>query len=324
MRKELVPRQSPDLGEYDDSDPAVIKEHMKMFRRANIGLLVTSWWGPNRVEDTTTKDVIMKHPMRGNIKIAIHYETTGRLGDGRDRISNAKTDIEYMCEHYFNHENYYKIDGRPVIFIYVSRKLHNVGTLEEALLTMRSTANKCGTALYLIGDSVFESAPAETETEPFIPFWYFDAVTNYDVYGSAGTYAWYYYWCYSRSSITCNYVSSLDLSFVVSFFAGRPEGSIGYERVDSYYQQQADWKKQAEKESCRYIPAVSPGYNDRGVRMERDHPPLSRRITADAEEGSLFHYQLQHAKQLVDPKLDNMILVNSFNEWHEDTVRVEL
>jgi glycoprotein endo-alpha-1,2-mannosidase len=284
VRKELSPRHQPALGEYNDSDPTVIAQHMKWFRQANIGLLVTSWWGPNGLEDSNTKDVIMGHEHVGNLKIALHYETVGRLGEGTTKIENAKTDIEYMCEHYFDHPNYYKIDERPVIFIYISRLLEAVGTLEKALLTMRSTANKCGKSLFLIGDSVFESAP--DPAVPHVPFWYFDAVTNYDVYGSAG----------------------------------RPEGHVGMERVDNYYLQQAEWKKQALKDECHYIPAVSPGYNDRGVRMQNDHPPLSRRITEDAEEGSLLHYQLQHAKELVDSKVDNMILVNSFNEWHEDTV----
>jgi glycoprotein endo-alpha-1,2-mannosidase len=284
LRKQLTPQHQPVLGEYNDSDPNVIAQHMKWFRQANIGLLVISWWGPNRLEDTNTKDVIMEHEDVGNLKIALHYETSGRLGDGTEKMQNAKTDIEYMCEHYFDHPNYYKIDGRPVIFIYISRKLEAVGTLEEALLTMRSTANKCGQSLFLIGDSVFESAP--NPTVPHVPFWYFDAVTNYDVYGSAG----------------------------------RPEGHVGMEQVDNYYLQQAEWKKQALKEDCHYIPAVSPGYNDRAVRMQNDHPPLSRRITANAEEGSLLHYQLKHAKELADSKVDKMILVNSFNEWHEDTV----
>ncbi|KAG7354339.1 glycosyl hydrolase family 99 protein [Nitzschia inconspicua] len=285
VRKELTPQHQPTLGEYNDSDPKVIAQHMKWFRQANIGLLVTSWWGPNRLEDSNTKDVIMEHEDIGNLKIALHYETQGRLVRGSS-IENAKTDIEYMCEHYFDHPNYYseyKIDGKPVIFIYISRVLESLGTLEEALLTMRSTANKCRQSLYLIGDSVFQSAP--DPTVPHFPFWYFDAVTNYDVYGSAG----------------------------------RPEGHVGMERVDNYYQQQAEWKKQALKDGCHYIPAVSPGYNDRAVRLERDHPPLSRRITADAEEGSLLHYQLKHAKELVESEVDNMILVNSFNEWHEDT-----
>jgi hypothetical protein len=283
MRRDLVPQHVPALGEYNDSDPGIIAHHMKWFRQANIGLLVTSWWGPNRLEDSNTKDVIMEHDDVGNLKIALHYETSSRLGFGVEKISNAKTDIQYMCENYFDHPNYYKIDGRPVLFIYVSRRLHIEGTLEEALLTMISTASKCGHNLYLIGDVVYSSAP--DPNEPHVPFWYFDAVTNYDVYGSSG----------------------------------RPEGHAGTERVDNYYQQQAEWKEQALRDECRYVPAVSPGYNDRGVRIENDHPPLSRRITSRSKEGSLFQYQLKQARELVDSKVDNMILVNSFNEWHEDT-----
>jgi glycoprotein endo-alpha-1,2-mannosidase len=283
MRQDLQPPHQPALGEYNDSDPAVIAQHMSWFRKANIGLLVTSWWGPNRLEDTITKDVIMEHEDVGNLKIAIHYETTGRLGDGFDEVKNVKSDVEYMCEHYFDHPNYYRINGSPVVFLYISRVLQARGTLEEVVLTMRSAASKCGHNMYLIGDSVFESAP--DPNVPYVPFWYFDAVTNYDVYGSAG----------------------------------RPEGFVGTEQVDKYYSQQASWKEEALVEKCHYIPAVSPGYNDRGVRMESDHPPLSRRITSTAQEGSLFHYQLSHAKLLTDENVDRMILVNSFNEWHEDT-----
>lgn len=257
---------------------------MQWFRQANIGLLVTSWWGPNLLEDRNTKDVLMQHKDLGNLQIALHYETVGRLILGRENGTVvALNDIEYMCEHYFDHPNYYKIDGRPVVFIYVSRFLAEVGTLEETLLTMRSSAGKCGHNIYLIGDQVYASAP--NVDEPHVPFWYFDAVTNYDVYGSAG----------------------------------RPQGYAGTESVDQYYEQQAQWRDFAREENCHYIPAVSPGYNDRAVRMEMDHPALSRRVTAGSGEGSLFHYQLKQAKQLVDRKVDNMILVNSFNEWHEDT-----
>lgn len=55
------------------------------------------------------------------------------------------------------------------------------------------------------------------------------------------------------------------------------------------------------------------------MRLASDHPPLSRKLTGDSEEGSLFAYQLSKAKTLVDPDLDNLLVVNSFNEWHEDT-----
>ncbi|MGK3737125.1 MAG: glycoprotein endo-alpha-1,2-mannosidase [Bacillariaceae sp.] len=282
LRQDLIPPQQPALGEYNDSNKQVITQHMKWFRQSNIGLLVTSWWGPNRLEDKNTRNVIMEHEDIGNLKIALHYETTGRIKDNSD-MSVARSDMQYICNNYFDHPNYYKINGRPVLVMYITRKLHTAGVLEEAILTMRSEASKCGHNVYLIGDQVFQTAPDPDEV--FVPFWYFDAVTNYDVYGSNG----------------------------------RPEGYVGKEAVDNYYSEQEKWREQAIKENCRYIPSVSPGYNDRSVRLENDHPPLSRRVTADSEEGSLFWYQLKKALPLVDPMVDNIILVNSFNEWHEDT-----
>lgn len=282
LRQDLIPPQQPALGEYNDSNKEVISQHMTWFRQSNIGLLVTSWWGPNRLEDKNTRNVIMEHEDIGNLKIALHYETTGRIKDSSD-MSVARSDMQYICGNYFDHPNYYKINGRPVLVMYITRKLHSEGVLEEAILTMRSEASKCGHNVYLIGDQVFQNAPDPDEV--FVPFWYFDAVTNYDVYGSNG----------------------------------RPEGYVGKEAVDNYYSEQEKWREQAIKENCRYIPSVSPGYNDRSVRLENDHPPLSRRLTADSEEGSLFWYQLKKALPLVDPLADNIILVNSFNEWHEDT-----
>lgn len=282
LRQDLIPQQEPALGEYNDSEADVTAQHMQWFRQANIGLLVTSWWGPNRREDNTTKNVIMEHEDIGNLKIALHYETTGRINNDGD-MSVPRNDIQYMCENYFDHPNYYKIDGRPVLAVYVTRVLHRDGLLEEALLTMRSEASKCGHNLYLIGDQVFGSAP-DPEDE-LTPFWYFDAVTNYDVYGSTG----------------------------------RPGGYAGKEAVDEYYSEQEEWRDQALKVDTHFIPAVTPGYNNRGAQIQLDRPPLSRRLTQFSEEGSLFWYQLKQALALASPEVDSMILVNSFNEWHEDT-----
>lgn len=280
VRRDLAPQQQPALGEYDDSKPETIRQHLRWSRQANIGLWITSWWGPNRLEDTNTKDVIMQHEELGDLKVSIHYETSNRVRGGPTGISN---DMQHLCDNYFDHPNYYKIGGRPVIFVYVTRKLESDGSLEQTILTMRTAASKCGHNLYLIGDHVFESAPEEAEV--FVPFWYFDAVTNYDVYGSMG----------------------------------RPSPYASRALVDQYYRDQEQWRARAHESGCRYIPAVSPGYNDRGVRFERNHPPLSRKLSETSPEGSLFAYQLSKAKGLVDPSVDNLIVVNSFNEWHEDT-----
>ena len=283
LRRRLVPRQEPMLGEYNSSDVELVREHMAMFRRANIGLIVTSWWGPYTNEDNNTKNVIMEHEDVGNLQIALHYETEGRIKDVTD-MSVPLNDIQHMCENYFDHPNYYQIDGRPVLVVYVTRSLYQEGVLEETLLTMRSEASKCGHNLYIIGDQVFQAAP-DQELETFAPFTYFDAVTNYDVYGSKG----------------------------------QPEYYAGRSVVDNYYRQQREWRDEAAKVNCEYIPPVSPGYNDRSVRIDQDHPPLSRKLNPNAAEGSLFWHQLKRALPLVSERADKMILVNSFNEWHEDT-----
>jgi hypothetical protein len=47
--------------------------------------------------------------------------------------------------------------------------------------------------------------------------------------------------------------------------------------------------------------------------------PLSRKLTDTGEFGSLFRAILQGTKPLVDGALGNLIMVTSWNEWHEDT-----
>ena len=280
--KNCSPPQAPVLGEYDDTKPETIAQHLKWSREANIGLWVTSWWGPNTLEDITTRDVILKHKDLGDMKIALHYESAGRIKDSD--LSNVASDISFICERYFDHPNYYRIDGRPVIVLYITRYFQEVNLLDEMLLIMRNSANRCGHEdLFIIGDHVFGKSP--DVTIPDNRFLMLDAVTNYDVYGSMG----------------------------------RPEKYATARVVDRYYDEQEKWKNVAHLNDCRYIPAVSPGYNDRGVRFEKRHPPLSRKLTIDSEEGSLFRYQLQKALPLTDPMVDNLVLVNSFNEWHEDT-----
>ena len=281
LRKEL--NQGPTLGEYNDTDKEVIAQHLFWSRQANIQLWVTSWWGPNRLEDTNIRDVILGHKDLGDHQVGLFYETSGRIrAENNFSTSNVEGDIEYICKTYFDHPNYYRVDGRPVLFLYLTRKLETTGKMEEAVLLMRSVAEFWGHDIYLVGDHVFATAPRDAET--FLPFLYLDAVTNYDVYGSMGA-----------------------------------TGYAGQEAVDSYYDNQHLWRQEARLKKCGFIPAVSPGYNDRGVRLEADHAPLSRRLASNNAEGSLFEAGLRRARYLVDDDVGNLLLVNSFNEWHEDS-----
>ena len=283
LRDELIPKQSPALGKYNDTNPVVIAQHLKWSREANIGLWVTSWWGPGSREDVTTMTKILPHDELGFHKIALFYETNGRIREPEFSLERVGNDMVHICENYFGHANYYTINNRPVLFMYVTRKYSQVGMLEEALLIMRSIAVGYGFNPYIIGDQVFQLAP----TEAYAPFIQLDAVTNYDVRGGMnlpdGT----------------NYVTQ----------AG----------VNNYFLEQSKWKVAANRQGCGYVPPVVAGFNDRAIRLPIGKAALSRRLTPDDGPGSLFRATLRGAIDLVDNMTGNLMMINSFNEWHEDS-----
>lgn len=276
LREHLVPPQMPELGEYNDRTDSVINQHMEWTRYAGIEFWVASWWGPNSREDVTLLNHILPNPNLRNIKIAVFYETTGRTNDFTD-YGNLGPDMTYIANHYFNHPNYLKIDGKPVLFIYLTRVLTYRGTLQSSLTTIRNAASAAGFQLFIVGDQVFGSAPSSTSAIALL-----DAITNYDVYGSMGA-----------------------------------TGYATQASVNSYYAAQAGWKALAQRVNVGFIPGTSPGFNDRGVRT--GHRPLSRKLTSAEEFGSLFRSMIRGAKSHVDGTLGNMIMVTSWNEWHEDT-----
>lgn len=308
LRRQLIESQQlPQLGEYDDTRPNIIRKHLAWSNQNNIGLWVTSWWGKDRREDLNIKNNILKHRNLKNHKIAIFYETTGRIReqDGY-ALDNVKTDLEYLCQEYFNHPNYYTMgvdaDGNadatsqtryPAFFVYLTRKLEAEEVLPNAIALMREGARDAGCGeIFIVGDQVFQKPPEDGNglipEVDLIPFDLLDAVTNYDVYGSMR--------------------------------GARNGGYIGTrEKVTEYYQEQNVWKAIAKNRSCAFIPGISPGFNDRGVRPEKERIPLSRRLNENAQEGSLFQAALEEARTIVDSSIGNMIMVNSMNEWHEDT-----
>jgi hypothetical protein len=87
--------------------------------------------------------------------------------------------------------------------------------------------------------------------------------------------------------------------------------------VNAYYGAQARWKALASSVNVAFIPAVTPGFNDKGVRD--GHPALSRKLAPDQPFGSLFRAMIQGAKAQTDPAVGRMMMITSWNEWHEDT-----
>jgi len=175
MRRHLKEPQEPKVGLYRSDDPNVVAEHIAQSIRGGISFWAVSWWGPEQHCDVTFRNAILKHPDAGKLKYVILYESTGRLR----RFSHPSyarwiPDLTYLKENYFDHPHYLRIDGKPVIFVYLTREyFRNKG--HDALKEMRETFPQ----IYLVGDDVF-GAGYKSEWAK-----HFDAVTAYDVYGQS-------------------------------------------------------------------------------------------------------------------------------------------
>jgi uncharacterized protein (DUF2461 family) len=81
LRQQLVPLQAPRIGLYRSDSAKVIAEHVKQSRQAGLSFWAVSWWGPGTPTDQTFREAILKHPEADQLRYAVLYESTGRLGE---------------------------------------------------------------------------------------------------------------------------------------------------------------------------------------------------------------------------------------------------
>lgn len=281
LRENLVPPEPPALGYYNSRSSATIEGQIDESHRGNISFWATSWWGPGSAEDTTIHNYILPDPRASELKYAIMYESTGRLGTfSNPNYSNLVPDFQYLAANYFTNPNYYRINGRPVVFIYLTRAYFNSASGSAAVANLRQTIEaQYGVNPYLIGDDVF---PGQNNAQR-AALW--DSITDFDVYGSA---------LEANGSTTAG-VSALARQFQSA-------------------------RQLAQSAHVGWIPSVSPGFNNRGSGGTLPAAPRYLTNVPGAAEGSLFSAELNQAVlPTLDPTTGNMMMVSTFNEWHEDT-----
>jgi glycoprotein endo-alpha-1,2-mannosidase len=279
MRLLLKNEQKPMLGKYDSSDPKVVGEHINQSVRGGIDFWAVSWWGPGSPTDKAFRDVILPHPDACNIKYAVLYESTGRLGTfDKPNYDNWLPDLEYMKATYFTDPAYLHIEGRPVVFVYLTREyFRNRG--HEALQQMREQFPE----IYLVGDDVFYGDGNDVyEAEWAKPF---DAVTSYDIYGqSVGPYGG------TEKAVKIlaeNYAKAKKIANTAGT-AFMPAIAPGYNDT-----------------------AVREGHPGRA----RYFSDLDDSKEGDIFRAMIRQAALPH----LDPGAGNIMMVTSFNEWYEDS-----
>ena len=175
MRRKIVPPQLPRAGLYRSDDPQVISKHIEQSKRAGIDFWAVSWWGPNTATDRTIRHAILPHPDAAQLRYAVLYEATGRLGSfASPDYRHLVDDFVYLQETFFGDPNYLHVDGKPVVFVYLTREYFR-GRGSNELAKLRERVKN----LFIVGDDVFGPGYRKEWAQPF------DAVTAYDIYGQS-------------------------------------------------------------------------------------------------------------------------------------------
>jgi len=101
----------PLLGFYDSNNETLIKEHISMAKEAGIDGFIVSWWGIGSFEDNATSHIRNVCEQNG-FRFTIYYENTSG-------VNQTVNDIVYLLNNYANNSTWFRVDNRPVFYVYV-------------------------------------------------------------------------------------------------------------------------------------------------------------------------------------------------------------
>jgi len=108
---DLGATHNPTLGAYDSLDSKVVESHIELAEDIGLDAFAVTWWGQN----DQRFEKILNRADSSTVKIALYWETLTQPEGG---IDAAIDDLMWVVDNYTNKPGYWKIDGRPVIYVY--------------------------------------------------------------------------------------------------------------------------------------------------------------------------------------------------------------
>lgn len=222
----------PALGRYRSADRAVVAEHVRWARRADLDFFVLSCLDPRGKEAETLRTTVVPELGASGFRFALHYETPIALGlrpekpvdlaaklpDGVAAGDRFAEHFDSLADTHLTHPQYLRYNGRAVVMLYLVRTMENAAPYLRAV---RARLKARGVDLYLIADVMYWENPGELDW-PFLTA-HFDAVTAYNMYPRA------------------NFLPRVEIQYRATDRAARERG-------------------------LRMIPHVLPGYDDTRLR----------------------------------------------------------
>jgi hypothetical protein len=286
-------KHQPLLGEYVSSDPLIMSKHIDWATGHGIDGFFISWSGYEEGDvkyfDSNLK-ILLNNPLASQIKIAILYESIGRLVnsnpgwnlDDERNIRILKSDYSYIAENYFSHPSYLRINGKPVIYFYEGKGVfaEDIQDLYQKINEIRAyIKDKYGTDIYWISDHAHPLADPSMKVFNTNINWgdvaiLFDSITSYGGYSK------------EFASPEDTYLSYLQQ---------------GFEK----------WYSFAKNNNMGFIPFAVVGYDPRYVSWgDKTAVPIER-------DPQKFYERLRLASSYMDNT--RILWIHEFNNFFENT-----
>ncbi len=272
----------PLLGYYDEALPEVADWHIRWAVEHGISVFVFDWYwnqGMDYLNDALDKGFLGSR-YANRMQFCLDWCNEGHCTQFKPLDFSKETLADFirvLCERYFRHENYLRVDGRPVVVIHQAARLANAhggwAGCREALEGMRAIARTYG------HPGVYFVALHNHAILPRYGLGGFDAVTAY-AYGFCDV-AW-----------------------------GGPDRSLPFDalipRHDEAY---AAARSQAHQQGMDYIPSGWIGWDDAPRSRERA-------VRSTGNTPAAFRRMLESLPRFVDER-PGLALFEAWNEWGE-------
>ena len=316
-RAHLVPPQAPPPSLVNSANPQTAARDIANAHRAGIDFFALDWWPYDQgysSEDYRWADrnvnAFLAAPDIGEMKFAMFYETWNLGFDPPYEATPVTPQLELhfdadmitFAQRYFHNPSYLKIDGRPVVFLYLTRTL--TGDVGAMIAGARTVLERLGFDPFFVGDEVYWRVTPEsqvqqgdvqlTTTPQVARIEQFDAVTSYTMYFG-------------------------DLNYPQFGPAKDSSGYPGTTNIVADQQFLLSVYRNVTDNRVPVIPDVQPGFNDRGFRLATGHPVEPRQwAPGDGPASTFDHFFRCVAIPELDPALP-MVMVTSWDDWNEDT-----
>ena len=104
----------PSLGFYNGASSSVVASQIQAMQYGKIGVGIASWWGQGSQTDAKIP-LLLSTAAGTGFHWALYYEAEGSSDPSVGQIAS---DLAYINSHYGSSPSLYRVNGKPVIFVY--------------------------------------------------------------------------------------------------------------------------------------------------------------------------------------------------------------